>query len=72
MYPLAAACSEVVTYDGLCRLCNRIVHHKYNGEEIANDTEGCYSVFAQMTDEYIIAQKHHAGYRSLTDECRGT
>ena len=47
--------SEVVADNRLCGLCNSIVDHKDDGEEITGNAECCYSVFSEMADENIVS-----------------
>ena len=51
----------VITDDGLRRLCNGIVYHKYNREEVARNAECRHTLFFQITYEHDVADKHHAG-----------
>ena len=62
----------VITDNRLCRLRNGIIYHKYNRKEIAGNAECRHSVFLQIMDEHLVADKHHAGNRHLAQEGGGT
>ena len=66
--PIRLSGTEIVADNRLCGLCDGIVHHKDDGEEVAGNAERSYSVFSEMMDKDIIPQKHHTGDGSLTDE----
>ena len=52
--PIRLPGTEIIADNRLCGLCDGIVHHKDDGEEVAGNAERSYSVFSEMMDKDII------------------
>ena len=69
-YTLGLSGSEVIADNRLCGLCNGIIDHEDDREEVTGNTECCHSVFTEMADENVVPQKHHTGNGGFTDKSR--
>ena len=61
-HPFLISQSEVVTDDGLRRLCDGIAYHKDERHVVTCDAECAYTVVAQVLREYLIADEHQHGH----------
>ena len=68
--PIRLPGTEIIADNRLCGLCNGIIDHEDDREEVTGNTECCHSVFTEMADENVVPQKHHTGNGSFTDKSR--